>query len=122
MQDLNRRRHGVWLSFLIFSSAVAGAAEVKVLSDGPLEPALVGIAEAFCRDSGHEVKFVFGLSPVIHKRMVDGEAADVVIIQPDFIDELVKAGKVAAGEHPVIGRYLRAPTLLLRQMFQRPKG
>jgi molybdate transport system substrate-binding protein len=104
MRDSNRLRHEVWFSFLIFSSAVAVAAEVKVLSDGPLEPALVGIAETFRRASGHDVKFVFGLSPVIHKRITDGEAADVVIIQPDFIEELVKAGKVAAGEHPVIGR------------------
>ena len=89
---------------LIFSSVVANAAEVKVLSDSPLEPALVRIAEAFRRDNGHEVKFVFGLSPVIHKRVTDGETADVIIIQPNFIDEFVKAGKVAAGEHPVVGR------------------
>jgi molybdate transport system substrate-binding protein len=33
-----------------------------------------------------------------------GETADVIIIQPNFIDEFVRTGKVAAGEHPVVGR------------------
>ena len=82
----------------------AHPAEVKVLSDEPLAPALVRIAEAFRRDSGHEVKFVFGLSPVIHKKIIDGESGDVLIIQPDFVDELEKAGKIVAGQHPVIAR------------------
>jgi molybdate transport system substrate-binding protein len=62
------------------------------------------IAEAFHRQSNHTVQYVFDLSPVIHKKVVDGEVADVVIVQPNFIDELVNMGKVVAGEHPVIGR------------------
>jgi molybdate transport system substrate-binding protein len=80
------------------------AAEIKVLSDGPLRPALTQIAEAFERDSGHQMKVEFGLSPVIHKKVIDGEPADVIIIQPNFIEELVTAGKLAAGEHPIIAR------------------
>ena len=78
--------------------------QIKVLSDGPLRPALVQIGEAFQRESGHQVAFTFGTSPVIDKKVADGEVADVLIIQPHFVDELVKAGKVVAGEHPVIGR------------------
>jgi len=94
----------IWTAALVIVSLAAHAAEIKVLSDGPVEPALVRITEAFRRDTGHEVKFVFGLSPVIHKLVMDGQAADVAIIQPNFLDELVKAGKVPAGEHPVIAR------------------
>jgi molybdate transport system substrate-binding protein len=82
----------------------AHSAEVKVLSDGPLEPALTQVAEAFHRESANTVTFGFGLSPVIHKRVIDGELADVVIIQPNFIDELVKAGKLAPREHPIVAR------------------
>src|SRR5688572_23302890 len=78
--------------------------KIKVLSDGPLQPALVPIAEAFRRDSGHQVEFVFGTSPVVHKKVADGETADVLIIQPNFVAELIKSGKVVAGEHLVIGR------------------
>ena len=78
------------------------AAEIKVLSDGPLKPALVNIAEAFGRETGHTVQLIFGLSPVIHNKVMTGEAGDVLIIQPNFLDELMKSGKVMAGEHPVI--------------------
>jgi len=78
--------------------------KIKVLSDSPLQPALVPIAEAFRRDSGHQIEFVFGTSPVVHKKVVEGETADVLIIQPSFVAELMKSGKVAPGEYPVIGR------------------
>lgn len=77
---------------------------IRVLSDGPLQPALVKIAEMFRRDSGHQVELAFGTSPVVHKKVLGGEAGDVLIIQPNFVEEMVKAGKVVAGEHPVIGR------------------
>ena len=78
------------------------AAEIKVLSDSPLAPALRRITDAFQRDSGHEVKFVFGLSPVIHKMVRDDETGDVIIIQPNFINDLVGAGKIVAGQYPTI--------------------
>jgi len=94
----------ICIAAIITVAGVAHSAEIKVLSDGPLEPALVKIAESFRRDSGHEVKFVFGLSPVIQKKITDGETGDVIIIQPDYIDELVKSGKVVAGQNPIIGR------------------
>ncbi len=97
------------VGFIVFAAALgmargAQAADVKVFSDSPLAPALTKIAEGFQRESSHTVTFVFGLSPVIHKKVMDGEAADVVIIQPNFIDELVKAGKLAPGDHPVVAR------------------
>ena len=78
----------VWL--LILTAALfilpvnARAADLKVLSDGPVEPALVRIVDALRRDTGHEVKFIFGPSPVIHKLVADGESADVIIIQPNY--------------------------------------
>ncbi len=94
----------VWVTALIVAPGSTRAAEITVLSDSPLAPALGRIAEAFRRDSGHGVKFVFGLSPVIHKRVIDGETGDVVIIQPNFINDLVSAGKIVAGQYPIIAR------------------
>jgi molybdate transport system substrate-binding protein len=85
-------------------TGAADAADVTVLSDTPLRTALTRIAESFQRESGHRISFVFGLSPVIHKKVLDGEAADVVIVQPNFIDELVQAGKLTPGDHPVVAR------------------
>jgi ABC-type molybdate transport system substrate-binding protein len=74
----------------------AQAAEIKILGDGPLRPALEAIAENFRRQTGHTVAASLAASPVIHKRVLDGEVADVLIVQPDFIKELVKARKVPA--------------------------
>lgn len=92
------------IGIMTFPSPVRAQEKIKVLGDNPLRPALVEIGEAFRRDSGRHVEFVFGPSPVIHKKVADGETADVLIIQPDFVAALIKSGKVVPGEHPVIGR------------------
>lgn len=33
-----------------------------------------------------------------------GETADVVLVQPDFAEELAKSGKLSAEDRPMIGR------------------
>jgi len=85
-------------------AGAAQAASIKVLCDGPLAPALPAVGEAFGKQSGHRVEFAFAPSPVIRKRIAEGEAADVVIIQPDFLAELAQTGKVDPGDHPAFGR------------------
>jgi len=92
------------LGFMTFQSPARAQEKIKVLSDARLGPALIEIGEAFRRDSGHQVEFVFAISPVIHKKVTDGEAADVLIIQSNFAADLIKSGKVVSGEHPIIGR------------------
>ena len=89
---------------VILLSATAHAASIKVLCDGPLQPVLPAVAEAFRQKTGHQVEFVFAPSPVIRKKIADGETADLVIIQPDFLAELAASGKVDAGDHPAFGR------------------
>ena len=79
-------------------------ARLKVLADTPLRPALLEIAEAFSRSSRQHVDFVFDSSPVILKQLADGEAADVLIVQPNHLADLITSGKVVSGEYPVIGR------------------
>jgi len=83
---------------------MAQAATIKVLCDGPLAPALPAVGEAFKKKTGHQVEFAFAPSPVIHKRITDGESADVVIVQPNFLAELAARGKVDPGDHPSFGR------------------
>jgi molybdate transport system substrate-binding protein len=77
---------------------------LKVMSDGPLKPSLVELAKAFHQEGTTHVEFVFETSPTIYNRVAHGEIADVLIIQPKFITELVNAGKLVPGEHPVIAR------------------
>jgi molybdate transport system substrate-binding protein len=90
--------------FAVLLAGAAEAATVKVLCDGPLAPALPAIGEAFKKKTGHQVEFAFAPSPVIHKRIMDGESADVVIVQPNDLVELAAKGKVDPGDHPAFGR------------------
>jgi len=77
---------------------------LTVMSDGPLQPSLVEVAKAFHQEGTTHVELVFQTSPTIYNRVAQGEIADVLIIQPKFITELVKSGKLVPGEHPVIAR------------------
>ena len=97
MRDVEREQTAC---IAVLFAGAAQAASIKVLCDGPLEPALPAIGEAFRQKSGHQADFVFAPSPVIRKKIVDGETADVVIIQPDFLTELAQGGKVDRGDYP----------------------
>lgn len=80
------------------------AGDIKVLSDSPLQPALTKVADLFRQETRNQVNLVFDPSPAVKKRIEDGEAADVVIVQPDFVEELTRVGKVSPGDRPIIGR------------------
>jgi len=74
------------------------------MGDSPLGPALIKVADLFRQETNTEVKLVLAPSPVVKQKIEDGEAADVVVVQPDFMEELAKAGKVSVGDRPMIGR------------------
>jgi molybdate transport system substrate-binding protein len=97
-------RRALIACFAVLLAGVADAATIKVLCDGPLAPALPAIGEAFKKKTGHTVEFAFAPSPIIHKRITEGESADVVIVQPNFLAELAAQGKVDPGDHPAFGR------------------
>jgi len=54
----------VWLVALLASSGDIRAAEITVLSDTLLAPALRTLGEAFRKERGHQAKFVFGFAIV----------------------------------------------------------
>jgi len=97
-------RRALIACFAVLLAGAAQAATLKVLCDGPLAPALPAVGEAFKKKTGHQVEFAFAPSPVIHKRIAEGESADVVIVQPNFLAELAAKGKVDPGDHPAFGR------------------
>jgi molybdate transport system substrate-binding protein len=74
------------------------------MSDSPLAPALTRVADLFREETHNQVSLVFDPSPAVKKRIDDGEAADVVIVQPDFAEDLTRSGKVTEGDRPIIGR------------------
>ena len=97
-------RRALVACFAVLLTGVAEAATIRVLCDGPLEPVLPAVGEAFRKKTKHQVEFVFAPSPVIHKRIMDGDSADVIIVQPNFLAELAAKGKVDPGDHPAFGR------------------
>ena len=101
------------------------AAVLKVMGDAPLGPALSKIADLYRQETKTQVDLVLAPSPIVKQKIEAGEAADVVIVQPDFVDELAKAGKVIAGDRPIIGRVgigLGTPVTVRHGIFQRPRS
>jgi len=92
------------VAMLVASAPASSQANLKVFADTPLRAALMQIGEAFHRDGGPQVDFVFGPSPVILKKLADGEATDVLIAQPHHIADLITSGKIVPGDYPVLGR------------------
>ena len=89
---------------LLAFTGTAHAAELKVMADSPLGPALTKVAELYRQETRTQVELVLAPSPVVKQKIEAGEAADVVLVQPDFSDELAKLGKVSAEDRPMIGR------------------
>jgi molybdate transport system substrate-binding protein len=79
------------------------AAAIKVLCDSPVEPALTKVADVFRQETNEQVTLVCNPGPAIKKRIEGDEVADVVVVEPDFVEELTNSGKVRAGDRPMIG-------------------
>jgi molybdate transport system substrate-binding protein len=101
------RRGSLSIFFASMFSLFAGtsyADAIKVMCDSPLEPALTQVADLFRHETNNQVTLACNPGPAIKKRIEDGEVADVVVVEPDFVEELTSSGKLRAGDRPMIGR------------------
>lgn len=89
---------------LLAFTGTAQAAELKIMADSPLGPALSKVVDLYRQETRTQVELMLAPSPVVKQKIEAGEAADVVLVQPDFVEELAKSGKVSAGDRPMIGR------------------
>jgi molybdate transport system substrate-binding protein len=80
------------------NGATAGAAEVKVLTARLVFTVLREVGPQFERETGHHLNVTEIYGPEFLKRMRGGEPfdADVLILRPDFIDALIRDGKLVA--------------------------
>jgi len=85
-------------------TAIATAADIKVMSAGAVEPGLVPLAQAFERETGHRVQVGFATAPVLKQRLAAREVADILIAPPALVDEAVTADLAVAGERLLLGR------------------
>ena len=94
----------VLAAMLGFMPNLVEGAEVKVLSGNGGRVAVAELSGRFEKETAHKVNIDFAVNPQVRKRVLDGEAFDVAVLNPPVLDELIKAGKVRAETRTVIGR------------------
>jgi molybdate transport system substrate-binding protein len=83
----------------------ANAAEIQVLCSNGLKAVFEELAPQFEKASGHKVAVKFGLAANFKQQIESGTAVfDLAILTPAAIDDLIKAGKMAADSRSVIAR------------------
>jgi molybdate transport system substrate-binding protein len=96
------------LSALVFAmltlAAPASAAEIRLLVSGASKAMIAGLAERFQAQTGHRFVTASDTAGAIQRRMQAGEVADVVVVTPVVIDQLVGAGRMVAGSRRDIAR------------------
>jgi molybdate transport system substrate-binding protein len=78
-----------------FAWAQTGATEINVLSNLAVKPVLFDLIPEFERQSGSKVQLTYGTGGATKDKIIQGEAADVVINTLPALRELEKLGRVS---------------------------
>jgi molybdate transport system substrate-binding protein len=87
---------------LAFVATSAGAAEIKVISANGMREVIADTKAAFEKASGHTLNVTVVETGTIRKRVLAGEAFDVIMVPSNASEVFVKEGKQAAGAVPAI--------------------
>jgi molybdate transport system substrate-binding protein len=82
---------------LIAVTSEAQAEEIHALITTALETAIAELVPSFERGSGNTVSVSYGPSGAVARRFIGGEPADVIMIDSNALDDLIKQGKVLPG-------------------------
>jgi molybdate transport system substrate-binding protein len=94
---VTERRAFLVVSLASIGAAAAAAEPLRVLSAGAVEPALAAALERWRRsEGGGEVAVTFATAPRIAERLAAGERPDLLLATSRMIDELERAGRLAA--------------------------
>jgi molybdate transport system substrate-binding protein len=88
----------------VLNAATAQAEEIRVLSSVGIKAVVDELGPQFEQKTKHKVTMVFDLAGVLKTRIEGGEAFDVAILTPAFIDELIAKGKIAQGTRTEVAR------------------
>jgi len=89
---------------LVFATAGAFAAELKVYVSGAMAHALEEISKDFVKKNGHTLDFVVGTTGVLQDRVRKGEKADLIEVTTVGMDALEKEKLVVPGTRVDIAR------------------
>ena len=95
---------GCLASAVFTMSLTVSAADIKVLTAGAFKPVVTEVVAAFEKQSGHKITVENDTAGALLKRISGGEAFDLVVLTPGALDELTKAGKIAAGSTARLAR------------------
>ncbi|HXV11366.1 MAG TPA: substrate-binding domain-containing protein [Burkholderiales bacterium] len=76
---------------------------IRILSAGAAQAVVEPLIAAF-KQEGHDVAAEFGAVGAMKSRLLDGAAADVIILTAALIDELIASSQVVAGSRVDLGR------------------
>ncbi len=82
---------------LIVATSTAQAEEIHALITTAMETAIAELVPSFERGSGNTVSVSYGPSGAVARRFGGGEPADIVVIDSNAIDDLIKQGKLLPG-------------------------
>lgn len=90
---------------LLAAAGPALAAELSVAAPLAVQEALVEVATRFEQASGHRVRWVWGGSEAVARRVSDGEVVDVVVNTRPGLERLATAGQVVT---PSVAMFARS--------------
>src|SRR5690349_25123094 len=79
---------------LIVTASSAHAGEIDAMITTAMKAAVDELAPTFMRASGNLLRIVYGPSGGISRRFIDGEPADVIVIDRGALDALIRQGRV----------------------------
>ena len=94
-----------WFSglFALWCGACS-AADLRVLTAGAFKPVLLAVQPQFEQQTGHRLLIQNDTAGGLQKRVLEGEAFDVVISSPASLKAMREAGKVTRDEPPILAR------------------
>lgn len=84
-----------WIAAFLLLAAPAGAAELTVLSAGAIQSVATAMAPSFEAATGNKVVLRNDTVGGLVRRILAGEAFDVVMMSPAGLAQLAKVGKIA---------------------------
>lgn len=90
-------RTSIAAALLAVASTAAQAAEIKVISANGMREVIAETQARFEAASGHKLNVTVVETGAIRKRVLAGEAFDVIMVPSDVSDTFLKANRITAG-------------------------
>lgn len=84
--------------------AQAFAADIRLAAGGAVKSAVSPLVDAFAKETGHDVKMDFAPMGVLSQRVLAGETIDLLIMTPEALEPLERAGRVIGASRTALGQ------------------